>query len=180
MQIQLYRYSLDVVATSHELYSSFGMRIIIGWLRVKKAWSGKGRKESERKHLVSLRGPQGIFCQYFFFILFFFFPPVFHPSFILSFLGPVRPVGLHARTTTNEHIKALSSYYSLRPSIFPKADDERKDKLLGKSSRCSRDMPAGEPEEWPSRDGHWKLPCATTENGSFAWTDEKRSGENVM
>lgn len=43
MQIQLYRYSLDVVTTSHELYSSFGMRII-DWLRERRSdVKGRGR-----------------------------------------------------------------------------------------------------------------------------------------
>lgn len=122
MQVQLYvsLYSLDVVATSREIFL-FVRYAIIGWPRV------EDMDEGRRKNLA-LRGPRGIFYRYFsrspslillfsFFIYLFIY---FSLSFFLQtplhgFSPGSRPAGKTARTTINERIKALPSYYSLRP-----------------------------------------------------------------
>lgn len=97
--ILIYRYSLDVVATSHELYSSFGMQLSAG-----RGWRGEVR--DEKKYLV-LRGPRGIFYRYFFSSS----SRALFPLPALSFFSWSRPA---ERTIINERIKTLSPYYSLR------------------------------------------------------------------
>lgn len=69
-----------------------------------------------------------------------------------------RPAGKTAQI--NERIKALPSYYSLCTCRFSRTvkvflNDEREDKLVGKSSRCCANTPAGESAGWPSRGGRF-------------------------
>lgn len=129
----MYRYSLDVVATSHELYSSFGMQ----------SSAGRGRRGGYRaKGSISFFEGRGVSSINTFSPLSLLPPPA------SSFFSRSRP----AKTTTiNERIKALSLYYSLRLCswIFSKAHDEREDKLVGKSSRCSRIRRPESPKSGP-------------------------------
>lgn len=168
MQVQLYvsLYSLDVVATSREIFL-FVRYAIIGWPRV------EDMDEGRRKNFA-LRGPRGIFYRYFscspslillfsFFIYLFIY---FSLSFFLQtplhgFSPGSRPAGKTADYNQRAHKSASIVLFSPPAclSIFSKADDEKEDKLVGKSFRCCANTPAGESAGWPSRGGRFGVAC---------------------
>lgn len=135
---------------------------------------GEEEVQGERKYLV-LRGPRGIFYRYFFCS-----PSLALSTPALSFFSWSRPA---ERTTINERIKALSSYYSLRlcSSIFSKANDEREDKLVGKSFRCSRIHRPESPKSGP-RGMDIGSRCATKMGlrGQAGKRDKRRKGEGYV
>lgn len=169
MQVQLYvsLYSLDVVATSREIFL-FVRYAIIGWPRV------EDMDEGRRKNLA-LRGPRGIFYRYFscspsLILLFSFFIYLFIYFFLPFFLqtplhgfSPGSPSGREDRADYNQRAHKSASIVLFSPpaclSIFSKADDEKEDKLVGKSFRCCANTPAGESAGWPSRGGRFGVAC---------------------
>lgn len=138
MQLYVYRYSLDVVAMSYELYFLFGMQSL----------AGRGRRDRrDRARFFEGRRVFSVDTSSVF--------PLFLFSLPLYFFSRFRPTG---KATINESIKAFSSYYSLRffrSSILSIVDKKRKERqIVRKIVSLFADMPAGESEEWPSRDGH--------------------------
>lgn len=102
MQLYVYRYSLDVVATSYELYSLFGMQSL----------AGRGKRDGKRGvERGSSRAAGYFLCRYTSSALpvFLLSPPLYSSSFSMP--------SVTGKTTINESIKALLPYYSLHPSF---------------------------------------------------------------
>lgn len=73
------------------------------------------------------------------------------------------PSGREDRADYNQRAHKSASIVLFSPpaclSIFSKADDEKEDKLVGKSFRCCANTPAGESAGWPSRGGRFGVAC---------------------
>lgn len=85
----------------------------------------------------------------------------FKPRFMVFLLVPVRPGRPRADYNQRAHKSASIVLFSPPAclSIFSKADDEKEDKLVGKSFRCCANTPAGESAGWPSRGGRFGVAC---------------------
>lgn len=158
MQLYVYRYSLDVVATSYELYSLFGMQSL----------AGRGRRK------IGVERGSSRAAGYFLSILLL-LSLCLSPSASSSFL----PSDWEDHDQ-REHKGAFAVLFSpskFRSSISSKVDEKRKERqIVRKIVSLFTDMPAGESEEWPSRGRNWKSPLFKGNRFTEIGESETRGG----